>query len=239
MKLNIKLKNKNALTISDMHVPYHHPDAIRFLAALHKKYKFDIVFNMGDLADFHNISFHKSDPDLLSAGDELKALRKTSKILEKLFPEMIIIGSNHGDLPIRKFLDAGLPFELLRKYNDIYGVGKGWKFVDDVMLVDGTSKTYLVHSISKSGIKVAGLRGVNVVQGHFHTDFRIDYISNPMNLLWSMQVGCLIDRKSKAFAYNMLDLARPILGCGGILNGLPTLFPMTLDKNGRWNGVVP
>ena len=239
MKLNFKMKNKNVLTISDMHVPYHHPDALKFLAALNKKYKYDLVINMGDLADFHNISFHKSDPDLLSAGDELVALRKTAKQLEKTFPEMIIIGSNHGDLPLRKFLDAGLPFELLRKYNDIYNVGKGWQFCDDLMLVDGTNKTYLVHSISKNGLKVAGMRGVNVVQGHFHTDFRIDYISNPMNLLFSMQVGCLIDRKSKAFAYNMLDLARPILGCGMLENGQPKLLPMLLDKYGRWTGVVP
>lgn len=239
MKIKMKLRGKNVLTISDMHVPYQHPDAIRFLAALDKKYQFDFVVNMGDLLDFHNISFHKSDPDLMNAGDELRKGRKTIKQLEKLFPEMIIIGSNHGDLPLRKFFDAGLPVELLRSYNDIYEVGKSWKFVDDLTVVDGQDETYFVHGISKSGIKLTAQRGVNVVQGHFHTDFRIDYISNPRNLLYSMQVGCLIDKKSLAFGYNKLDLNRPVIGTGAIISGSPKLLPMLLDRNGNWTGVVP
>ena len=222
-----------------MHVPYQHPDALKFLAALEKKYKFDLVVNMGDLADFHNISFHKSDPDLLSAGDELRALRKYCTKLEKLFPEMIVIGSNHGDLPIRKFFDAGLPVELLRQYNDIYEVGKGWRFCDDVTLVDGREVTYLVHGISKDGLKLAVQRGINVVQGHYHTEFTIKYASNPRSLLWSMQVGCLIDKKSLAFAYDKLNLTRPILGSGAIIRGQPKLLPMTLNEKSEWDGVVP
>lgn len=235
----MKLQGKNVLTISDMHAPYQHPDALKFLAALQKKYKFDYVINMGDLADFHNISFHKSDPTLLSAGDELRALQKFASKLEKLFPEMVIIGSNHGDLPLRKLFDAGLPAQLLRKYNDIYGVSKGWVFCDDLTIVDGLQETYFAHGISKNGLKLAGMRGVNVVQGHYHTDFRIDYISNPKNLLWSMQVGCLIDKKSLAFSYDSLNLSRPILGLGMIESGLPRLLPMQLDKTGAWTGAVP
>lgn len=222
-----------------MHVPYHHQDSIAFLAALNKKYKFDLVINMGDLLDFHNISFHKSDPELYNAGDELAAARKSVKKLEKLFPEMYIIGSNHGDLPLRKFFDAGLPRQMLRSYNDIYDVGKGWKFVDDILLKNKTEAIYFCHGISKNGLKLAAQRGVNVVQGHYHTDFRIDYISNPMNLLYALHTGCLIDKKSLAFAYDSLNLNRPIIGCAGILNGLPHLYPMKLNKQGRWTGEVP
>jgi len=29
--------------------------------------------------------------------------------------------------------------------------------------------------------------------------------------------------------------SRPIIGCGVILNGLPKLLPMVLNKGGRWN----
>ena len=239
MKVKMKLKGKNILTISDLHAPYNHPDALKFLAALQKKYKFDYVVNMGDLADFHNISFHKSDPTLLSAGDELKALQKFSSKLEKLFPEMVIIGSNHGDLPLRRLFDSGLPAQLLRQYNDIYNVSKGWKFVDDLTIVDGKDVIYFCHGISKSGIKLSAQRGVSVVQGHYHTDFRIDYVSNPRNLLWAMHTGCLIDKKSLAFAYDALNLNRPILGCGAILDGQPKLFPMLLNEKGEWTGVVP
>lgn len=239
MKLKKNLKNTNILTISDLHAPYNHPDALRFLAALNRKYKFDLIINMGDLLDFHNISFHKSDPELYNAGHELKAAQKFAKSLEKIFPEMLIVGSNHGDLPLRKFFDAGLPREMLRSYNDIYQVGKGWKFVDDILIEDKLDAIYFCHSLSKNGLKAAAQRGVCVVQGHYHTDFRIDYISNPRNLLWAMHTGCLIDKKSLAFAYDALNLNRPIIGCGAVLGGQPRLFPMQLDKNGRWTGVVP
>jgi len=54
-----------------------------------------------------------------------------------------------------------------------------------------------------------------------------------------MQTGCLIDKKSLAFAYDSMNLNRPIIGCGGIISGSPKLFPMLLDKNGKWTGEVP
>lgn len=238
MRLKLDLKKKKVLVISDMHIPYHHKDSIRFLKALQTKYQFDLVVNIGDFLDFHNISFHPSDPDLLNAGDELKAARKYVKQIEKIFPKMIIVGSNHGDLPYRRFKAAGLPEELLRSYNDVYGVGKDWKFVDDLTIDSGGKLTYFVHGISKVGAKLAAQRGINCVQGHYHTEFRIDYISNPRDLLWSLQVGCLIDRKSLAFAYNKLDMNRPIIGCGGVLFNHPALFPMELTTGGEWNGVV-
>lgn len=227
-------KPTKILTISDLHSPFHHPDAIAFLKALKKKYKPDLVVCLGDMVDFHNISFHDSDPDLAGAGDELEEARSYIKQIYKIFPEMIIVGSNHGDLPLRKLFKAGMPKAFIRPYNEIYGVGDGWKFVDDYT-VDGI---YFCHGISKSGIKLAAQRAQCCVQGHFHTDFRIDYISNPENLLWSMQVGCLIDDAALAFAYNKLQLSRPIIGTGIILDNVPQLVPMILDKNGRWVGNV-
>jgi len=64
-------KNKAVLIISDMHVPYHHPDTFNFLKAIQKKFKPDNIINIGDSVDFHNISMHDSNPDLPNAGDEL------------------------------------------------------------------------------------------------------------------------------------------------------------------------
>jgi hypothetical protein len=49
-----------------------------------------------------------------------------------------------------------------------------------------------------------------------------------------MVVGCLIDDKSMAFAYNKLQLKRPLIGVGIILDGQPKLLPMILNKEGRW-----
>ena len=80
--------------------------------------------------------------------------------------------------------------------------------------------------------------GMSVIQGHYHTEFNITYTSNPMSLHWSMMVGCLINDDSLAFAYNKINSARVILGCGIIINGQPKLLPMVLKKGGRWNGIV-
>jgi hypothetical protein len=49
-----------------------------------------------------------------------------------------------------------------------------------------------------------------------------------------MVVGCLIDDKSMAFGYNKLQLKRPLIGVGMILDGQPKLLPMILNKEGRW-----
>ena len=225
----------NILTISDMHIPYHHPDALEFLKHLKKKYKPDLVVNLGDMLDFHNISFHDSDPNLLSAGDELSQARKYIKQVEKIFPNMIIIGSNHGDLPLRKFLAAGLPKSLIRPYHEIYGVSKNWKFVDDLTIeYKGIPDIYFAHGIRKNALSTAQQRGQCFIQGHFHESFNIQYCGNPHSLLWAVTAGCLIDRKSLAFNYNKLNLNRPIIGTAVIMNGQPILEPMLLSRQGNW-----
>ena len=60
------------LCISDLHIQAHHPQSFDFLKALKKKIKPDLVVNGGDELDKHALSFHDSDPDLPSAGDELR-----------------------------------------------------------------------------------------------------------------------------------------------------------------------
>lgn len=234
MKIKRKIKGERILTISDIHAPYHHTDTLAFLAYLKKQIQPTLVVQVGDLKDFHGISFHDSDPDLDSAGVELDKAQKFCSELEELFPEMYILGSNHGDLPARKAKAHGLPKKLLKSYNDIYGVDKGWKFVDDLLIEDKEQKIYFAHGIAKDGLKLVKERGVCTVQGHFHTEFNIKYASTPYDLLWSMQVGCLIDKNSLAFAYNKLDLSRPIIGSGSIVNGRPYLHPMLLNSKSRW-----
>jgi hypothetical protein len=237
LKKNYSFYSKTILCISDLHIPYHHPDSFAFLKHLKKLYKPDLVVSLGDLGDFHNISFHDSDPDLPSAGDELKKLQEYSVQLEKIFPNMIIIGSNHGDLPLRRLFAAGLSKKLLRPYCEIYGVGKGWVFADDLTLTSKSQTIYFNHGIVKNGLKLATQRGVNVVQGHYHTEFNIQYASNPQDLLWSLQTGCLINPQSLAFAYNKLQVNRPIIGTAVIVDGQPILEPMILNSKGRWIGV--
>lgn len=232
-----KLDTRRILTISDQHMPYHHPDMFKFLAALKKKYKPTLVVNGGDEVDKHGLSFHDSHPDLLSPGDELKAAIKNMRQMEKMFPQMILLDSNHGSLAVRKLKHHGIPLKYLATPQQIYGVSDKWQWTDSLTLeLPNGQEAFFCHGISKQGIKVASQRGINVVQFHYHTEFRIDYTGNPDNLLFSLQCGCLIDRKSLAFEYDKLNLNRPIIGTGLIIDSKPILQPMYLNKKGRWTG---
>jgi len=231
--------NNSVLVISDLHIPYHHQDAFDFLKALKKKYKPDMVVNIGDELDHHAISMHEHNPDLMSAGDELRKSKLYIQELEKIFPEMTIVHSNHSSLVYRRALKYGLPKDYLKCYNEFLGVGDGWKWVDDVTITlsDG-SRCFFTHGMSADVLKVAQQYGMNTVQGHYHTKFNIGYYSNPDALIWGMQVGCLINQKSMAFDYAKNFKSRFIVGCGMIINGQPKLMPMVLDKDGRWNNTI-
>lgn len=230
------MKNSRILVISDMHIPYGHRDTVAFLKAIKKKYNPDRVVCIGDEVDKHAMSFHASDPDLPSAGDELQEAIEKLREVYKIFPKVDLVDSNHGSMHYRKGKFHGIPRKYLRDYNDILDAPKGWKWYNHLKIKasDG-SWIYFSHGLKKNGLPVAQQFGMNFVQGHYHTEFSIQYSSSPDKLIWAMTVGCLIDDDSMAFEYNKVTHQRPIIGCGIILDGQPHLLPMVLKKNGRWN----
>lgn len=233
-------RNARILFLSDMHIPYQHPDTFEFLAALKEKYKPTRVICVGDEVDHHAMSFHDTDPDLLSAGDELSEAIDELRPFYKLFPEVDLVDSNHGSMAYRKGKHFGMPRKYIRDYGEVLEAPDSWKWHLD-MLIDlpGGNQLYIHHGLSADVMKVVAQRGVCAVQGHFHNEFRIGYIGNPNHLLWGMNVGCSINSRSLAFAYDSTNLKRPVIGHALAIDGLPQLAPMVLDKHGRWNGAVP
>lgn len=227
---------KSVLVISDMHHPYHHPDTVKFLQALKNKYRFDRIICIGDEVDYHALSFHDSDPDLPSAGDELENAKKSLKPLFKMFPKMDIVESNHGSMVLRQGLAAGMPKAVLRPYNEVLGAPRGWNWKFDVKVNTPMGKVYFCHGKSGAAGRLASLYGMSAVQGHFHEKSQITYISTPEKLMFDMHVGCLADDKSLALGYNKINPKRPIVSVGVILNGIPHIIPMVLNKKGRWIG---
>lgn len=221
--------NSRILVISDIHAPYHHPNTISFIKGLIDKYQPTRVISVGDEQDLHNASFHDADPDLMSAGDELKAARAFMKELQALVPKMDILSSNHGDLYYRKAKHHGIPLHVIKSYNDVLGVDEGWQWYNDLIVdLPNGKKVYFCHGKSQNGLKLSQNMGMSCVQGHYHNSFNIQYWSSPLELHWSMQVGCLVDDRSLAMAYNRLTVGRPILGCGVIIEGVPMLEAMPL-----------
>lgn len=231
------MDSSRILVISDTHYPYNHPDIVAFLKFLKKELRPTRIIHIGDEVDYHAISFHESDPDLMSPGDELKASIARLKPIYELFPEMDLIESNHGSLVYRKGRFHGLPRTVFKTYREILEAPVGWKWHMDLTLtLPNKQKVYFCHGKSKNALKLSQSMGMSTVNGHFHEDFSIQYWGNPLALHWAMVVGCLIDPKSLAYAYNKSNLKRPVIGLGFIENSLPRLIPMILNKKGRWIG---
>ncbi len=236
-KVSRDFDNSRILVISDLHIPYNHKDSLEFLQHLADKYKPTRVICLGDELDKHSLSFHQSDPDLSSAGDELRKSLPVIKRLEEMFPVMDILDSNHGSMVWRKTKHHGIPRHYIKGYNDVLGVGDGWQWHNDmtIMLPNG-QYCYFHHGKTNNIIRLSQQMGMNCVQGHYHESFKIDFWGNATGLYWGMQAACLIDDDSYAFSYNNVNIKRPIIGTGLIINSLPVLEPMVLDKNGRWVG---
>jgi|TARA_B100000519_G_C14211570_1_gene422904 predicted phosphodiesterase len=226
--------HERVLVISDLHIPYHHKDSFKFLEEVKKQFKPDTVINIGDLLDFHAISFHEHNPDLPSIGDELSIAKAHIKELESIFPVVTEVHSNHSSLVYRRAIKYGMSAQFLRPYGEFLGTKK-WQWVDDMVLkLSNGKKVYFTHGKSADILKVSQTMGMSAVQGHYHTKFCISYWANPDDLYWGMNVGCLINQKSMAFSYAKNFNTRFVLGCGIIINGVPRLLPMVLDNKGNW-----
>jgi hypothetical protein len=229
-------KAKSILVISDLHCPYQHPDAVRFLEACKKKFLPDTVVCIGDEADFHALSYHESNPDLLAAGDELEAAIEALTPIYKLFPKCAVIESNHGSMVLRKALTGGIPSKAIRSYNEILEAPKGWKWVDDLILQTELGPVYFCHGKSGAPGKLASQYGMSTVQGHFHEKSQVCYISTPERLMFDLHTGCLANDKSLALQYNKINPKRPIVSIAVIMNGVPQIVPMVLNSRSRWTG---
>ena len=221
--------NSRILFISDQHIPYHHPNLIDFLYLLKQRYEPTRIVNLGDELDKHALSYHDSDPDLDSAGKELQKSLPVIAEMHDLFPKMDLIESNHGSLVWRKAKTHGISRAYIKSYNDVLQVGNGWVWHPDLTLKlpDGQD-VYVHHGKSPQALRTAQLMGMSHVSGHYHESFGIQYWSTPTKLLWGMNTGCLIDRKSLAFNYNNVNIKRPVIGTGLIIDGKPILEEMRL-----------
>lgn len=177
---------------------------------------------------------HDHDPDLASPGDEMTIAKEYVKELEWIFPKVVEVESNHSSMVYRRALKSGMSRQFLKSYGEFLGTKK-WTWVDDLALTLSNGRRCLfTHGKAADVLKVSQSMGMNTVQGHYHTKFLISWWANPDNLFWGMNVGCLINQKSLAFAYAKNFKTRFILGCGIIIDGIPKLLPMVLDDNGNW-----
>jgi 3',5'-cyclic AMP phosphodiesterase CpdA len=230
---------ENTIIISDTHAPYHHKDTLRFIDAIVDTYGIVDAKHTGDIVDNHFSSFHDIEYGTYSAVEEHKRACSFIKELEDRFPELIVVLGNHDILTERKAIKGNIQREHIKDYNARYYT-PGWQFLEyDYFRINKYNNCLLRHSISSSTLNNAKQYSHCSIQGHHHGSYGIEYFSDTETLRWAMTVGCLVDSHSPAFNYARSSvLKRQIIGCGGIINDIPVLFPMQLTKSGRWNNKI-
>ncbi len=232
------------ICVSDLHIPFHHPDAFKFLKAIKAKYwakaKNPIIVIGGDELTWSSLSFHDKNPSMPNGELEYKLSLLPITELYKIFPKAKVLESNHGSLLYRKGKHHGIAKDLLKHYNEILQIPRSdWQWHRDLILDLGdVGKAYFCHGRASDVTKLSQLMGMNVIQFHYHEKFKIEYWGTTVGYKWAMQCGCLIDNNSDEFEYNRLNLKTPIIGTGVIVKGTPILHQMVLDQKGRWNGVL-
>jgi hypothetical protein len=232
------MDNSRILVIPDLHFPYCHIDALDFLHKLKTNLQPTRIICLGDELDYSAMNFHESNADMPSAGHELVLGLGYIDTLHELFPKMDLLHSNHGSMAYRRAKHAGMPLHLLKSYNDVLGVPKDdWCWHESLIArLPNGNEVEFIHGISSNILAASQARGRSLVQGHHHSLFELRYWSGGNGLNFAITSGCLIDDTSLAFAYNKLQVKRPIIGVTFIENSLPYLIPMALDSNNRWTG---
>lgn len=220
LPMPVKQEGSRILVIGDTHIPFTMKGYLQFCIDTAAKYNCNIFVSIGDLVDYHYSSFHESDPDGLSAGQELTSSIKQLESWYKAFPTLKICLGSHDLRPQRKTYSGGISKQWLRGFNEVYNTPT-WEFADKFEIDD----ILFTHEPGKSGITGAYSRalyeGKSVVCGHLHGNSSI--IRD--NRVFGMFVGCGVDDTTYAMAYAKNFLTKSVLSCAVIIDGIPTIIP--------------
>ncbi len=215
------------LVIGDTHFPFDKPQYLDFLKDTYDKYNCNRVVHIGDCVDFHALSYHESDPDGMSAGDELSIAKKHLQRYYKVFPDMDVIFGNHSRMVSRKAMSGGVPREWIRDYCDVFGV-PNWNYTNE-LVIDNVLYT---HGDKSSKARVAAKRDMmSTVTGHYHTDQYVEWFYGRNSAVFGMGVGTGIDDSKYAFAY-AAGGKKSAISCGLVLDGgkVPLTVSMPLEQ---------
>lgn len=224
----------NILAIGDLHCPVEHPGYLKFCKDIFRTEGCDSVVFMGDVVDWHAISFHAKEPECPGPMDEYEATKQRIKKWYKAFPNARVCIGNHDERPTRLAKTLGIPAKLLKSYNELWGTPH-WVW-DFNFIIDGV---YYCHGTGKGGLHPAYNKaknmGMSVVMGHCHSRAGYKWLVNPLRRWFGMDVGCGIDNDAYQFVYGKNIDDKPILGVGVIRDGTPEHFIMPLARGERYH----
>jgi len=184
------------LVVGDLHCPFDHPKYLKHAVETYGKYNCTRVVFIGDIIDSHASSYHESDPDGLSAGDELKQAKKNVAKWYNAFPDADVIIGNHDRIVSRKAFTAGIPKDWIKNYNDVLET-PNWRWTERLVIGD----IQFVHGEGGQASTKAKNDLMSTVQGHIHTKMETHWFVGANYRIFSCQVGCGIDRDAYALSY--------------------------------------
>ncbi len=213
------------LVIPDLHCPFQHPGAIKFLSQIAREFKPTKVVCTGDEIDSYGVSRFGRDPDAMGQGEELRRAVAALKPLYRLFPVVQVCESNHTWRPFKRAAEGQLPRAFLRSIGDVLEAPRGWTWapwhkIGGVLYCHGEG-----FSGAAGALKAARDYRCNTVIGHLHAYAGVQYCAGRDSTVWGMNVGCLIDDNAVAFSYAKYFANRATLGCGIVEGGVPTFVP--------------
>tara|TARA_R100001594_G_scaffold11334_2_gene25785 strand:+ start:1636 stop:2277 length:642 start_codon:yes stop_codon:yes gene_type:complete len=212
------------LVIGDLHEPFCLDEYLDFCKQQYDKYGCNQVIFIGDIIDNHYSSYHETDPDGLSGGDELEhAIRRISRWY-KTFPKATVIIGNHDRMVMRKGQTANIPKKWIKSYKEVLEVSK-WQFVDHLI------QDNVLYQHGEGGTARTACKNhmMNIVQGHYHTQCYTEHYVGKNFRTFSVQTGCGINFSEYSFAYAKFG-KKPAIACAVVLeNGtLPINLLMPL-----------
>lgn len=216
---------KNVLVIGDLHAPFIREGYLDHCKRVRDEYYCDQVIYIGDVQDCHASSYHETDVDGYSAGEELERTIAMLKPWHDEFGEAFVTIGNHDRIIARKAMTAGLSKRWVRDYHEVLETPK-WRFVDHVFQDD----VMYVHGDGAGHATVRAKKDLtSVVQGHWHSKSYVEFHVGRRYKVFAMQVGCGVNQEAYSMAYGK-NGPRMAISCGVVLNNgqLPIVIPMEL-----------
>jgi len=223
------------LVIPDLHEPSSRPGALAFCRDLRKKHKTDTTVFIGDVTDWHSVSFHAHHPEMPGPNDEYEMAFKCLHKWYKAFPKATICLGNHDRRIVRLAESVNIPKRWIRGYGEGWGT-PGWDWEDDFMLDDVSYD----HGEGQGGSMYPAFNkmksmGLSCVLGHHHSAGGVKWLVNPLRRMFGLDVGTLIDDKSMAFAYNKKAIKRSVLSAAVVIDGIPQHIIMPCGKGEKYH----
>lgn len=208
------------LAIGDIHLPAEHPEYLEWCWSIYEYWQCDTVVFIGDIFDWHAVTFHEKELDANTAEQEYQEAYDKVQEWVEWFPVAKVCIGNHDARLERLASSAGVPAQFLRSYSETWDT-PDWDWGDEWM-IDGVR--YL-HGTGISGqspaLRAARSAMIPTVMGHCHSQFGVKWHAGPDRVVWGLDTGCGVDLKHPAMRYGKNMLTKPILGCGVVIDGHP------------------